>query len=477
MRSLSLAFLFLVLSLAMVASAGRPSAAQDKTFAAQILIEHNGVRQKYNVQLLIWDEGLAALAQDWANKIAASGALPPPHRAAGENLFWGTADQWPVKDVLAVWEAEGRNFDRATNTCAPGKNCVHFTQVVWSTTTRLGCGIAKGTTKDGPTDFIVCDYSPPGNLVGQSPFPPATAATTPVAAPTQVARVIPPEPTPATPATTPTPVARVITPAPNPTPASTPNTNTECCQNLRKDVQQLTARVEQLKKQIGESAKLATRTPTSDSTITPTPTPRPVARKITSAATPTPTPVARLIAPAPTPTPVASLITSTVTPTIPSKYCPEEPVTRAEMAKFILLAKHGSTYTPPTATGVFVDVKVDSPNAAWIEQVAKEGITAGCASTNGVGRQYCPNVPATRGEMAVFLMRSIHGGNYTPPAATGGVFYDVGVGHPYAAWIEQLAKEGISKGTSITPPTFSPGATFSRGEMAVFILRSIHGGN
>ena len=238
---------------------------------------------------LAWDDTLAATAQEWANRIAASGAVPPPHRAAGENLFWGTAGQWQPKDVLEIWEGESKNYDRATNTCAPGKNCVHFTQVVWTTTTRLGCGIAKGMSKGEATDFIVCNYSPPGNEdsppgneVGQSPFPksptpPLTATLTPTGTPP--------------PATTPIPVARVITPAATPTPAAAPNTNTECCQNLRKDVQQLTARVEQLRKQISEAAKLTAPTPTK----TPVATPTPVARLIPPAPTPTPRPVARLI--------------------------------------------------------------------------------------------------------------------------------------------------------------------------------------
>lgn len=98
MRRFYLSLLIGVVSLVAIVSSSWPSMAQDKppnTLAAQILVEHNGVRQKYNVQVLIWDDGLAKLAQDWADKIAASGAIPPPHRAAGENLFWGTADQWP----------------------------------------------------------------------------------------------------------------------------------------------------------------------------------------------------------------------------------------------------------------------------------------------------------------------------------------------------------------------------------------------
>jgi hypothetical protein len=174
MRWFCLSLLLVARSVALVGSASGPSAAQKKQlseFEQSMLTEHNRVRQKFIVPPLIWDERLAASAQEWANKIAASGVLPPARRtniSNGENVFWGTADQWPPKDLLEVWEAESKNYDRATNTCARGKSCVHFTQVVWSTTTKVGCGKAKSA--DGQTDFFVCDYNPPGNYVGQSPF-------------------------------------------------------------------------------------------------------------------------------------------------------------------------------------------------------------------------------------------------------------------------------------------------------------------
>ncbi|MEK6337091.1 MAG: CAP domain-containing protein [Acidobacteriota bacterium] len=174
MRYFLLSFLLVAIGLAAISSESRSSAGQDQPqspFVSGMLAAQNEVRKKFNVPPLIWDDGLAATAQEWADKIAASGVLPPAHRtdnSIGQNVFWGTADQWLPKDVLEIWEAESKNYDRATNTCAPGKTCVHFTQVVWSKTTKLGCGKAKSA--DGQTDFYVCYYKPAGNYVGQSPF-------------------------------------------------------------------------------------------------------------------------------------------------------------------------------------------------------------------------------------------------------------------------------------------------------------------
>jgi hypothetical protein len=82
-------------------------------------------------------------------------------------------------------------------------------------------------------------------------------------------------------------------------------------------------------------------------------------------------------------------------------YCPGDSVTRAQMAVFLLRSKYGSGYSPPSPTGVFGDVPTGYWAAAWIEQLAAEGITAGCGSGN-----YCPENPVTRDQMAVFLVRT-----------------------------------------------------------------------
>ena len=89
--------------------------------------------------------------------------------------------------------------------------------------------------------------------------------------------------------------------------------------------------------------------------------------------------------------------------TNPLRYCPDSSVTRAQMAVFLLKAEHGSSYTPPACTGEFGDVACPSLFADWIEQLAAEGVTAGCGGGN-----YCPESPVNRAQMAVFLTKTFN---------------------------------------------------------------------
>ena len=84
----------------------------------------------------------------------------------------------------------------------------------------------------------------------------------------------------------------------------------------------------------------------------------------------------------------------------PPRFCPDQGLTRAEMAVFLLRAKHGAAYQPPHATGIFSDVPLSHSLVDWVEQLAREGITSGC----GVGR-FCPGDPLTREQISVFLVR------------------------------------------------------------------------
>jgi hypothetical protein len=86
-------------------------------------------------------------------------------------------------------------------------------------------------------------------------------------------------------------------------------------------------------------------------------------------------------------------------------FCPEAPVTRAEMAVFILRALHGIGYTPPAASHYFADMPVTGKEwmEDWVDEFYREGITTGCGVSPLI---YCPEAQVTRAEMAVFIARA-----------------------------------------------------------------------
>ncbi|KAF3790659.1 C-type lectin domain family 18 member A [Nymphaea thermarum] len=100
-------------------------------------------------------------------KILHSAALDNAGGPYGENLFGGWGKDYSAADAVNWWMAEASNYDYATNTCASGKVCGHYTQVVWRNSVRLGC--AKVTCNSGSI-FITCNYDPRGNFNGERPY-------------------------------------------------------------------------------------------------------------------------------------------------------------------------------------------------------------------------------------------------------------------------------------------------------------------
>jgi hypothetical protein len=151
----------------------------------------------------------------------------------------------------------------------------------------------------------------------------------------------------------------------------------------------------------------------------------------------------------------------------PLSYCPDQEVTRAEMAVFLERGMNGSDFNPPVGAGtVFYDVPFDNIYVDWIEQLYADGITAGC----GV-KLYCPDDPVTRAQMAIFLLRAKYGKDYEPPAIEDGTgFNDVAADDFAAAWIKQLALEGITAGCG--GGNYCPDQAVTRAQMAVFLVRT-----
>jgi hypothetical protein len=158
----------------------------------------------------------------------------------------------------------------------------------------------------------------------------------------------------------------------------------------------------------------------------------------------------------------------------PLIYCPDNPVTRASMAVFLLRAKYGSGYTPPVATHTFADLPVAGKEwqEAWVDQFYLEGITTGCGVSPLI---YCPENSVTRAAMAVFILRAKYGSSYTPPAASH-FFADLPVAGKewMEPWVDELYREGITTGCGTGPLIYCPETAVKRQAMAAFIVRAFN---
>jgi len=156
----------------------------------------------------------------------------------------------------------------------------------------------------------------------------------------------------------------------------------------------------------------------------------------------------------------------------PLRYCPENPVTRAAMAVFILRAEHGPSYVPPEASHFFSDLPVAGKEwmEPWVDQYYREGLTTGC-ELNPL--RYCPENPVTRAAMAVFLLRALEGPSYVPPVATH-TFSDMPVAGKewMEPFVDEFYRRGITTGCGASPLTYCPENSVTRASMAVFIERA-----
>jgi hypothetical protein len=138
---------------------------------------------------------------------------------------------------------------------------------------------------------------------------------------------------------------------------------------------------------------------------------------------------------------VTTLVSNAITAGIGGgNYGVNQSTLRQQMAVFLLKAKLGLCYVPPPCAGTFADVPCTLVFAPWIEDLAARGITGGCGGNN-----YCPLNPVRRDQMAVFLLKTKYGSSYVPPPCDGD-FLDVACPSTFADWIEQLAAEQITGG-------------------------------
>ncbi|XP_048420110.1 pathogenesis-related protein 1-like [Pyrus x bretschneideri] len=130
------------------------------------LNSHNSACATVGVGPLMWEDNIARFAQNHANQRIGDCNLTHSNGLYGENLSTISTADLPRVKAVDRWEAEKVDYNYESNSCADGKMCGHYRQVVWNMIVRLGC--AKVRCSSGGT-FIGCNYDPPGNYQDEKP--------------------------------------------------------------------------------------------------------------------------------------------------------------------------------------------------------------------------------------------------------------------------------------------------------------------
>lgn len=137
----------------------------------RILLDlHNRERAEVGARPLLWDPALADAAAAYGPALASGGKLvhapPELRRGQGENLWMGTRNRYSLESMFGGWAREKRHFrpgvfPRVTKT-RDWRDVAHYTQVIWRGTERVGCAVHR----KGEWDYLICRYSPAGNVNG-----------------------------------------------------------------------------------------------------------------------------------------------------------------------------------------------------------------------------------------------------------------------------------------------------------------------
>lgn len=131
----------------------------DADFAKSILDAHNKDRAQHSAPDLSWSKDVYNYAKAYADKYDCSGNLVHSGGKYGENLAYGSGSL-SGPSAVQMWYDEGKNYDYSA-----ADTYDHFTQVVWKSTTKVGCA---QNTCGGKGTYVICSYDPAGNFIGNS---------------------------------------------------------------------------------------------------------------------------------------------------------------------------------------------------------------------------------------------------------------------------------------------------------------------
>jgi len=147
--------------------------------AERLLAAHNRERALVGHRPLAWDPQLAAAAASYGPVLASLRRLEhsPRETRPGqrENLAMATHGSLSPEQLVHLWSREKLLLQPglfpAVSRTGRWQDVAHYTQMVWPTTTRVGCAIFAADM-----DYLICRYSPPGNVDGKPVFAAETLA-------------------------------------------------------------------------------------------------------------------------------------------------------------------------------------------------------------------------------------------------------------------------------------------------------------
>jgi Cysteine-rich secretory protein family len=159
------------------ATQGPQLAGATGALAAQILEAHNRERLAVGAPPLQWDAQLAVDAASDGPFLGRLGDLQHSPRESRpgqrENLAMAWHGTMTASQIVGLWAAEKKMLQPglfpAVSQTGKWEDVAHYTQMVWPTTTRVGCAIYSTEW-----DYLICRYTPPGNLDGKPVFVAAT---------------------------------------------------------------------------------------------------------------------------------------------------------------------------------------------------------------------------------------------------------------------------------------------------------------
>ncbi|CAG5855119.1 unnamed protein product [Menidia menidia] len=137
---------------------------------SQIVAQHNRLRSRVrpmaaNMQKMEWNQRLAILAKEQAGLCRTDPSLrgTPSFSHVGWNTHLSAHGVSSFSDIIDAWFKEGEDFLYLNGRCRENATCQHYTQLVWATSSQVGCA-SQLCPKDGRLwEMFVCAYYPGGN--------------------------------------------------------------------------------------------------------------------------------------------------------------------------------------------------------------------------------------------------------------------------------------------------------------------------